>query len=71
MANCPLLVRTPTLGYRCQAGHAVAYLTLYAFCSGHHTACPDYGRHMGLEYNLDVMEQERVQREQAKQEAAK
>ncbi len=48
--TCPLLVRTPTLGthraHRCEAGHAITYLTLYAWCNKYHEACLDYGRYM-------------------------
>ena len=55
MSRCPLLVRTPTLGYRCKAGHALTYLTLYAWCNGHHTACPDYGRHIEQEQAKEVV----------------
>ncbi len=48
MTRCPLLTRTPIIGthqaHRCKAGHAIANLTLYAFCSEQYKACPDYGR---------------------------
>ncbi len=47
--TCPLLVRAPIVGthqaHRCKVGHAVACLTLFAWCSNHYEACPDYGRH--------------------------
>ncbi len=56
--TCPLLVRTPIVNghqaHRCQAGHAVAYLTLHAWCEHQHEACPDYRRHREQEKEKEV-----------------